>query len=145
MIKGTEKLLREYNELFEKRVKEIRNAKDNTHITGTKYYVSADGDDNNDGKSESTPWKSLRKVSCAKFQHGDGVLFRRGDVFRGYVPNTCDGVTYGAYGSGDKPILCAGDKDYADKSLWTLYDKDNNIWKCTEKTLDVGTIVFDGG
>ena len=145
MIKGTEILLREYNELFENRVKEIRNAKDNTHITGTKYYVSADGDDNNDGKSESTPWKSLRKVSCAKFQYGDGVLFRRGDVFRGYVPNTSDGVTYGAYGSGDKPILCAGDKDYADKSLWTLYDKDNSIWKCTEKTLDVGTIVFDGG
>ena len=37
----------------------IRNAKPVLDIKGTTYYVSADGDDNNDGLSPETAWKTL--------------------------------------------------------------------------------------
>lgn len=57
--------------------------------TGTAYYVSNDGDDNNDGLTPETAWRTLDKVSesCgfdgnAILQPGDAVFFRRGDIFR---------------------------------------------------------------
>jgi len=51
--------------------------------TGTNYYVCDDGDDNNDGLSEGTPWKSFSKAigQYKKIQAGDAVLFCRGGVF----------------------------------------------------------------
>ena len=52
----------------------ILEAKDVLFITGTRYFVSSEGDDNNDGLSESTPWKSLQKASDAPLKSGDGVF-----------------------------------------------------------------------
>jgi len=51
--------------------------------TGTNYYVCDDGDDNNDGLSELTPWKSFSKGigQYKKIQAGDAILFCRGGVF----------------------------------------------------------------
>ena len=83
MIKATKEILNSYNELFEKRKQEILNTKDSLSIKGTAYYVSNSGDDNNDGKSENTPWKSFNRVSSTDLKSGDGVFFRRGDTFRG--------------------------------------------------------------
>lgn len=145
MIRATNEILKEYEDLFEKRKAEIRNSVSCADIKGTAYYVSSDGDDKNDGKSPDKAWKTLSKVSSAALNYGDGVLFRRGDIFRGYVPTVYDGVTYAAYGEGAKPVLCAGDKDYAKSELWEIYDEKNNIWKLTEKILDVGTLVFNHG
>ena len=144
MIKATKEILNSYNELFEKRKQEILNTKDSLSIKGTAYYVSNSGDDNNDGKSENTPWKSFNRVSSTDLKSGDGVFFRRGDIFRGSL-KAKSGVTYGAYGEGEKPKFYAADKPLNDKDLWELYDKEHNIWKLKEKTLDMGTIVFNGG
>ena len=92
-------------ELFcEKRKKEIFDTPDCLEISGNIYYVSNSGSDENDGKSPNTAWKSLDKVSSVEFAYGDGVLFKRGDLFRGEV-YTKSGVTYGAYGEGEKPIF----------------------------------------
>ncbi|MBR6766839.1 MAG: hypothetical protein IKM02_02695, partial [Clostridia bacterium] len=85
-----------------------------------------------------------QKVSSAVLQAGDGVLFRRGDLFRGAV-HAQAGVSYGAYGTGAKPRLYGWDKDLADPSLWTLYDETHHIWKMNEKILDPGTLVFNEG
>ncbi|MBQ4088927.1 MAG: hypothetical protein IJC56_03480 [Clostridia bacterium] len=128
----------------DKRRDEIRNTPDELEISGKKYYVSADGCDENDGLSPEKAWKTLKKVSEAELEAGDGVLFRRGDIFRGAV-KTRPGVAYGAYGVGDKPKLYGWDKDLADPALWTLVDAEHNIWKMNEKILDPGTLAFNEG
>ena len=117
MIKATKEILNSYNELFEKRKQEILNTKDSLKITGTAYYVSNSGDDKNDGKSENTPWKSFDRVSNADLKSGDGVFFKRGDIFRGSL-NAKSGVSYGAYGEGEKPKFYASDKPLNQKDLW---------------------------
>ena len=80
----------------------IRNSETNVKIKGTSYYVSADGNDENDGLTPETAWLTPAKVSNTAFLPGDGVFFRRGDVFRGQII-ACEGVTYSAYGEGKKP------------------------------------------
>jgi len=86
--------------------------------TGTAYYVSADGNDDNDGLTPETAWQSVDKVGKESMeggilQFGDAVFFRRGDLFRsfdddpGTNPFTCrmDGITCPAYGEGAKPSI----------------------------------------
>ena len=72
------------------------------------------------------------------------MLFCRGDLFRGQI-KTKPGVTYGAYGTGDKPKLYGWDFSLADPALWVEVDSAHHIWKMTEKILDPGTLVFNNG
>ena len=144
MEKMTRELLARYDALFEERKQKILNAKDELVIRGTTYYVSNVGNDDCDGKSPETAWKTLQKVSEADLLPGDGVRFRRGDIFRGTVYVKV-GVTYAAFGSGDKPKFYGCEKSLADPALWVEVDAEHHIWKCTEKMLDAGTIVFDDG
>ncbi len=122
----------------------ILNTADELVITGQTHYVSADGNDLWDGLTPETAWKTLARVSEAPLQPGDGVRFRRGDLFRGFV-RTRPGVSYGAYGAGDKPRFYGWDRDLADESLWTLMDEEHRIWKLNQKILDAGTLVFNHG
>lgn len=140
----TKELGKKYNDLFEERKRAILEAKDELVIKGTTYYVSNDGDDANDGKAPQTSWKTLDKVSCADLKKGDGVLFKRGDLFRGMVI-TCQGVSYGAYGEGKKPEFYGSEMSLADPDLWEEYDKEHHIWKCRKQLLDSGTLVFNDG
>ena len=144
MRKATKAFLTQVDALCEKRKTEILNAGDCLQIKGTTYYVSADGDDTNDGLSPDTSWKTLTKVSSAELQPGDGVLFRRGDLFRGFL-ETQDAVSYGAYGAGKKPKFYGWEKNLANPTLWELYDAEHSIWKHTEKILDCGTLVINEG
>ncbi len=49
----------------------------------TTYYVStSDGDDGDDGLSESNPFQSIAKVNALDLQPGDQVLFKCGDTWR---------------------------------------------------------------
>ena len=144
MIKATNDIMKEYDELFEKRKEEILDSSDSITVSGTNYYVSNNGDDANDGKTPESAWKTLGKVSCVALLEGDAVLFKRGDLFRGSV-QTRPGVTYAAYGIGVKPKFYAGDRDMAAPELWELYDSEKHIWKYKENTLDAGTLVFDHG
>lgn len=138
------KILDDYNSLFEERKKKILNSKSSVVIKGATYYVSNGGDDGNDGKTPETAWKTLKKVSEAYLNEGDGVLFKRGDLFRGTV-KTKPGVTYSAYGEGEKPKFYGCHKALSSPVLWEIYDKEHCIWKCKEKMLDPGTIVFNDG
>ena len=51
------------------------------------YYISADGNDSNDGLTEETPWKTLTKINEAfnnkTISNGDTILLKRGDIFKG--------------------------------------------------------------
>jgi len=75
---------------------------------GATYYVSSStGNDANDGTSENSPWQTIAKVNDVKFDENSTILFKRGDVFRGAVSTKgfVKGTTFGAYGSGDNPVI----------------------------------------
>lgn len=83
-------------------------------FAGTVYYVDAtNGNDSNNGLSDSTAWQTINKVSQSLFSPGDSILFKRGEVWReskGLVITGYDGtsdarITFGAYGSGPKPVI----------------------------------------
>ncbi len=144
MIKANTEFLNKLEKICQNRKNEILNAKDEIKISGTTYFVSNNGDDNNDGKTPETAWKTLKKVSETPLLEGDGVFFKRGDTFRGNV-FAQKGVTYAAYGQGEKPKLYGWNKNLSEKDLWELFDIEKNIWKLKEPILDCGTLVFNGG
>ena len=115
------------DKLSEIRKAEILATTDNLVITGTKYYVSEDGDDTNDGKSPEKAWKSIDKASTAELESGDGVLFRRGDIFRGNL-KTINGVSYGAYGSGAKPKLLGSEENGDIRTVLPLLARSRISW-----------------
>ena len=141
---ATKEFLSEIDKLTADRIEEIRSTPDKITVTGKIYYVSNDGSDDNDGLTENTPWKTLKKLSDYPFEQGDAVRFRRGDIFRGQI-SAKPYVTYCAYGEGEKPRIYAWDYDLADPSLWELYDEAHNIWHLKNKILDCGTLVFNHG
>jgi len=76
----------------------------------TEYFVANSGDDSNNGQSEENAWKTLAKVNGSSFNPGDNILFKRGDTFMGRLRPTINGelgehIVFGAYGSGNKPII----------------------------------------
>ena len=113
-------------------------------IAGTKYYVSASGNDSNDGKSPEKAWATIAKVNSAAIKSGDAVFFNRGDMFRGHLV-TDAGVTYSAYGTGAKPIISASPENGSGAANWTLLNGTRNIWVYKNKMVDVGGIVVDKG
>lgn len=122
---------------------EILQTKDLTDFQGRVFYASSsEGDDANDGLSPERAVRTLRRVCELETERGDAVLFRRGDVFRGHV-KTRPGVTYAAYGKGEKPRLYGSPFNAATEGEWTLTDKEN-IWAYSEPLFnDVGTLVLD--
>ena len=110
---------------------------------GECYYLSADGNDLNDGLTPETAWKTLAVLENHSFAPGTCVLFRRGDMWRGRIVAQ-PGVTYAAYGAGEKPRLYGSPFDGAKTGQWEEVLPD--IWRFSEKlTDDCGGIVFNGG
>jgi len=78
------------------------------------YYVDAAlGDDSNPG-TQTQPWKTVSKVNSTSFNAGDNIYFKRGEIWRETltIPSSgSDGspITFGAYGSGDKPKISGAD------------------------------------
>ncbi len=114
-------------------------------ITGQIYYVSEkNGNDANDGKTPETAFKTIEGVFAGmRFpKAGTAILFERGGVYRGTISTAMNGIVYGSYGEGPKPLLMQSQKNYADPSLWeeTEYE---NVWKLKEQLVNVGVIGFD--
>ena len=78
---------------------------------GTIYYVdSVNGNDENNGTSENSAWRTLDKVNQKVYQPGDQILFKSGGVWSGrLMPNGSgeDGkpIIIGKYGGDARPIL----------------------------------------
>ena len=128
------------------RIAEIRATTSITIPANAKvYYVSNSGDDSNNGTSPSTAWATLDKVSSADLPSGSYVCFERGGIFRGKMTAKA-GVTYTAYGTGEKPKLYGSLENGADPAKWKKSDK-KNIWYYvgSENWADVGTLVFNEG
>ena len=112
-------------------------------IKGQTYYISNSGDDNNNGKTYETPIKTIARLHQIDLQPGDAVCFKRGDIWRELLL-TKQGVTYTAYGEGEKPILVRSPENGADKTKWK--NVGGNVWEYqTVFDLDVGTLVFNHG
>ncbi len=85
----------------------------------TTYYISqSGGNDNNNGTSPATPWKTVAKLNTIKFAPGDSILFKRGDIWSDecWYPkgngnySLGQWITVDAYGTGNKPQFRAGSK-----------------------------------
>ena len=116
--------------------------------TGTAYYVSPNGNDDNDGLSPETAWKSPEHVVWGDVQEGDAVFFERGGIYR--LTENCirliSNVTYSAYGEGAKPVLTIAQENSAQPEYWELWQEGENgekIWRYHQALSDVGGIVLD--
>lgn len=107
------------------------------------YYIAQDGSEWNDGLSPEEP-TTVDQVNSLYLTKGDLVLFKRGDTFRLEEQiKPVRGISYGAYGEGEKPVLMGSVKNYADKSLWE--SQDNNLWQIHLGTDDAAQIIFNNG
>lgn len=102
----TDEILDEYMSAADQKKEEITNSPnmDLSEVTGRCFYISNNGDDNNDGLSPETPWKTLQKLSDSYAPLGinytDIVLFERGSVWREGIPVMAN-MRYSAYGEGE--------------------------------------------
>ena len=135
----------EVYKLKETKKNSILNATDNLTISGTKYYFSNKGNDENSGLSPEQPFKSINKLQQLQLKAGDGVLFERGSIWRGVSISCVSGVTYGAYGKGAKPKLYGSARDYANPILWTETETPN-VWQTTGSIVgSTGFVAFNNG
>lgn len=86
----------------------------------TVYVSSSQGNDNNDGLSERTPFST---ISCALKTKADSVLLCSDNCF--YETVTINGIYLSRYGTGKNPQVCGLRK--FNKGCWKRVDK--AIWK----------------
>lgn len=93
---------------------------------GKVYYVSPNGNDANDGLSPERAWATVGKVNETTVAEGSVILFERGGVWnRQGTLRIKKGVTFSAYGTGDKPLL-SNCIDANATSDWTKVGE--NLW-----------------
>lgn len=105
--------------------------------TGTTYYVdSATANDNNDGLSESTPFKSLDQVNALDLEPGDQVLLKRGSVFENQAlhfgkedSGSKDApVIISTYGEGARPVINTNGQGQWEQNYRQRLDNKNHKW-----------------
>ena len=81
-------------------------------VSKTFYVDSKAGNDNNDGTSAATAWKTLGKVNSHYYQPGDKILFKSGCAFTGTLNisgygTSNDRLTISTYGGSARAIINA--------------------------------------
>ncbi len=140
-----------YDKKAETRRQAILDLPDTVKANGGKtYYIAPNGKDTNAG-TKAAPWKTHKHINDGTVKSGDAVLFQRGGVYRDVSIQLPDGVSLGAYGTGAKPQLYGGDRNYGYEDEWQK-DSKANVWKAKLPTAttgtpmeDIGNIVFDYG
>ncbi len=122
----------------------ILNSESSVKITGTAYYVSNSGNDNNDGKTPKTAWATIAKVNSMSLRSGDGIFFERDGLWR-EIPIKRSDITYSAYGQGAKPKIYGSPENGTGEEKWSLLKGTKNIWVFYKELYDVGGIVFNEG
>lgn len=80
-----------------------------SHVTGTTYYVSSlKGDDKNSGTSKDKPWQTLNQVNDLSLKPGDRVLLENGSIFQDQY------IHLKGSGAANEPIILSA---YGDSSL----------------------------
>ncbi|MBQ7038845.1 MAG: right-handed parallel beta-helix repeat-containing protein [Clostridia bacterium] len=140
----SERYLNKLETKAEVRREEICNSPNMEIPKGAKViYLSPNGNDDNDGLSPATPFKTLERLSWEMLDQGTYVCFERGGTWRGEIW-AAPGVTYTAYGEGAKPEIRGSLYDGAVDGNWE--EVAPNIWRYSQKFKDdVGMIVMNGG
>lgn len=73
--------------------------------SGTKYYVSVTGDDDNDGLTESTAFRTLQRAANKVSNPGDTVYIMNGTYTQETDPNKTSLNIYKKHGSSEAPII----------------------------------------
>jgi hypothetical protein len=97
------------------------------------YYVDATSGLDTGAGTILDPWQTIAKVNAPApivFNPGDSILFKRGQIWREELVPPSSGsaglpITFGAYGSGAKPVICGSDT-YNAAGNWT--DEGGNLW-----------------
>ncbi len=146
-----QQMLDKYRGHTDWKIAEIRTSEDKIKPTGegTAYYFSSiNGSYKNDGLSPEKPMAKLADLGKIKhkLKAGDVIYFERGSVFRGQLIADVEGVTYAAYGEGNKPEFYACPGDAAKKGEW-VETETKNVYKYSLNfsDKDIGAIVFNGG
>ena len=149
----------EYLNMADARREEINAASTDltTDAAGTVYYVSNLGSDQNSGLSPETAWATPQYALSRSLLPGDVVLLQRGgswivepDNEWGLTSSALvvpEGVTLGAYGEGEKPVL-RGDLEAANSpAFWELYSDENGakVWKAAQSVFYCPVIVLNEG
>ncbi|MEP6713588.1 MAG: right-handed parallel beta-helix repeat-containing protein, partial [Ferruginibacter sp.] len=81
-------------------------------VTARNFYISATGNDANDGLSPATAWKTIAKLNASfdAVAPGDAILFKCDETFYGSIVIGKSGakgnpITIGSYGTGAKPLI----------------------------------------
>ena len=148
-VADTTDYLRELDLYEDARIEEIRNTKSVYATRGEAkiYYISSSTGSTSGGSSESNPMMiaELSELASLDIKNGDVVLFKRGDIFRGNL-SCVSGVTYSAYGEGEKPRLYRSEKNYSNSSDWVQISGSKVIWRTASPiTSDVGGIIINDG
>lgn len=95
----------------------------------TTYYVNNWSlGDGNSGTNTTWPWRTVAKVNSVALVPGDTVLFAAGGTWDETLIAR-NGVTYGSYNNGNKPII-RGSRAVGDLT-WTRTSPTSNIWWAT--------------
>lgn len=83
---------------------------DITVLPRTFYVDGTNGNDANDGWSETAPWKTIAKVNAAQFSPNEWIKFKCGETWNngtGIDPLTIvmDHLTLASYGDGAAPLM----------------------------------------
>ena len=114
------------------------------NIKGKKYYISGNGDDENDGCTPETAFRTIDGLEKINLKKGDAVLFERGYVYRfKRTISVKSGITYGSYGEGNKPAIY-GSPFNAAESVWTP-SKKKNVWQTDFSFERACGVFFDYG
>lgn len=78
-------------------------------LSARTFYLSNAGSDSNAGTDQQHAWKTIGKLNAFSWQAGDQILFRRGDVWREFLNVPISSLSFGAYGTGARPIITGAD------------------------------------
>jgi parallel beta-helix repeat protein len=118
---------------------------------GATFYLSSTGNDSNTGRAIDQPWRSLARlqaeINAGNVQAGDQVLFARGSTFAGGLAlsaalqgTAAAPVTFGSYGSGNRPVLSGL------VALGNWQSLGNNRWRTTcDSCSAIPTFLLIGG
>ena len=83
-----------YSQLYKKRLAEKTKTKPVT------YYISAEGNDTNNGLSQSSAWQSFLNINNIDLNPGDSILLKGGDTITGNL-----NLTGNDLGTKEKPLV----------------------------------------
>jgi peroxiredoxin len=98
-----------------------------TSAKNTTYYVdNVKGNNNNTGTSSGKAWKTLDKLNAIRFEPGDVILLKRGQIYNGSLYLKGSGlngapIKLGAFGTGARPVINTASNGYAVKLLDVAY------------------------